>query len=250
MLRETQATTMEIVVVAEAGRWVPEDTVRQLCSLNLDWDSLHTLQGLLRYNSLGRILRYLTKQRTLAHSRLRRRKIPYAITVYRDYLDMAKNLGCNLKKKAVLEPRDLKAQHDLLSEQLAAQKTVKENLLLSRAIENGLYEWAQEYASEDYCVVYPQTKNDFINEGRSLHHCVGNAGYYDRHVLGRSMVFFIRRASQPEKPFFTTEIDMDAGRIKQLYGFSDCSAPKEVRGFVEGFVRAAMRWRSAERMAS
>ena len=87
MLRETQATTMEIVVVAEAGRWVPEDTVRQLCSLNLDWDSLHTLQGLLRYNSLGRILRYLTKQRTLVHSRLRRRKIPYAITVYRDYLD-------------------------------------------------------------------------------------------------------------------------------------------------------------------
>ncbi|MCI9226033.1 MAG: hypothetical protein HFE91_11305 [Acutalibacter sp.] len=33
-------------------------------------------------------------------------------------------------------------------------------------------------------------------------------------------------------------------------GFSDCSAPKEVRAFTEGFVRAAMRWRSTERMAS
>ena len=61
------------------------------------------------------------------------------------------------------------------------------------------------------------------------------------------MVFFIRRASQPEKPFFTTEIDIDAGRIQQLNGFSDCSALKEVRGFVEDFVRAAMRWRGAER---
>ena len=84
--------------------------------------------------------------------------------------------------------------------------------------------WCQETFGERYCHV-------------------------DRRVLGRQMVFFIRRASQPEKPFFTTEIGMDAGRIKQLYGFSDCSAPKDVRVFTEGFVRAVMRWRGAERMA-
>ena len=82
--------------------------------------------------------------------------------------------------------------------------------------------WCQETFGERYCHV-------------------------DRRVLGRQMVFFIRRASQPEKPFFTTEIDIDAGRIQQLNGFSDCSALKEVRGFVEDFVRAAMRWRGAER---
>ncbi|ANU53043.1 PcfJ domain-containing protein [Acutalibacter muris] len=243
ILRETQAGKGEINLLAESQKWVPFEVFRELCALNLDITGLTTMQSIMEYNSLGRVLRYLQGQKKI--------KKTYAnlLGLYRDYLDMARNLGCNLKKKAILEPRDLKAQHDLLAEQLAAHKTEKENLLLPHAIENGLYEWAQEYASEDYCVVYPQTKNDFINEGRILHHCVGNASYYDRHVLGRSMVFFIRRASQPEKPFFTTEIDMDAGRIKQLYGFSDCSAPKEVRGFVEGFVRAAMRWRNAERMA-
>lgn len=243
ILRETQAGKGEINLLAESPKWVPFEVFRELCALNLDITGLTTMQGIMEYNSLGRVLRYLQGQKKI------KKTYSNLLGLYRDYLDMARNMGCNLKKKAVLEPRDLKAQHDLLSEQLAAQKTEKENLLLSRAIENGLYEWAQEYASEDYCVMYPQTKNDFINEGRSLHHCVGNAGYYDRHVLGRSMVFFIRRASQPEKPFFTTEIDMDAGRIKQLYGFSDCSAPKDVRSFTEGFVRAVMRWRSAERMA-
>lgn len=162
---------------------------------------------------------------------------------------MAKRLGCNMKKKAILEPRDMKAQHDLLSSQIAAQKKEKENSLLPQAIENGLYWWAREYAGEDFLVVYPQTRDDFITEGQSLNHCVGSARYYDRHILGRQMVFFIRRTSQPEKPFFTTEIDMEDGRIRQLYGFSDCSAPKEVRGFVEGFARAVMRWRSPERMA-
>ena len=188
ILRETQAGKGEINLLAESQKWVPFEVFRELCALNLDITGLTTLQGIMEYNSLGRVLRYLQGQKKI--------KKTYAnlLGLYRDYLDMARNLGCNLKKKAVLEPRDLKAQHDLLAEQLAAQKTEKENLLLSRAIENGLYEWAQEYASDDYCVVYPQNKSDFINEGRSLPHCVGNAGYYDRHVLGRSMVFFIRRA--------------------------------------------------------
>ena len=97
--------------------------------------------------------------------------------------------------------------------------------------------------------MYPQTRDDFINEGISLNHCVGSAGYYDRHVLGRQMVFFIRQTPQPDKPLYTTEIDMDEGRIRQLYGFSDTSVPKDVRAFTEGFVRAAMRWRSAQRIA-
>lgn len=162
---------------------------------------------------------------------------------------MASGLGCNMAKRAILEPRDLKAQHDLLVRQTAEQKQEKENSLLPLAIEDGLYWWAREYKREDFCVVYPQTRDDFINEGCNLNHCVGGASYYERHILGRQMVFFIRRTSQPEKPFFTTEIDMDEGRIKQLYGFSDCSAPKDVRAFTEGFVQAAMRWRNAEQMA-
>lgn len=35
------------------------------------------------------------------------------------------------------------------------------------------------------------------------------------------------------------------GRVRQLYGFADCSAPKEVRAFTEGFARAAVKWKSA-----
>lgn len=242
ILRETQAVEGEIKLLAAAKKWVPFEVFRQLCALNLNFESLRTMRSILEYNSLGRVLRYLQSQKKI--------KKTYAnlLSLYRDYMDMAKSLGCNLKKKAILEPRDLKAQHDLMAVQLAEQKREKENSLLPLAIENGLYGWAREYANKEYQVVYPQTHDDFIKEGCSLHHCVGSAGYYDRHVLGRSMVFFIRRANQPDKPFFTTEIDMDEGRIKQLYGFSDCSAPKEVRAFTEGFVRAAMRWRDAERM--
>ncbi len=244
ILRETQAGKGEIKLLAGSQKWVSFEEFRQLCALNLDYTRLTTMQSILECNSLGRVLRYLQSQK--------RQKKTFAnlLNLYRDYLNMAKQLGCNMKKRAILEPRDLKAQHDLMASQLAEQKREKENSLLPLAIENGLYGWAREYANKKYQMVYPQTRDDFINEGISLNNCVGSAGYYDRHVLGRSMVFFIRRASQPEKPFFTTEIDMDARRIKQLYGFSDCSAPKEVRAFTEGFVKAAMRWKNAEQMAS
>lgn len=242
ILRETQACENEIKVLAAAKKWVPFEVVRQLCALELDGSSLFTLRGVIEYSGLGRVLWYLQSQKKSKKSFAAR------LNLYRDYLDMATSLGCNMKKKAILEPRDLKSQHDLLSSQIAAQKQEKENSLLPQAIENGLYWWAREYANEDFLVVYPQTRNDFITEGQSLNHCVGSANYYDRHVLGRQMVFFIRRTGQPEKPFFTTEIDMEDGRIRQLYGFSNCSAPKEVRGFVEGFVQAAVKWRNAERM--
>lgn len=250
ILRETQATAMEIEVIAAAGRWVPEGTVRQLCSLNLDWDSLYTLRGLIRYNSLGRILRYLAKQRTLTHSQLRRRKMPYVITMYRDYLHMAQDLKSDMKKKAILEPRDLKAQHDLLLARINEQKEEEQKRELSRPIDQGVYWWTHDYANRDFTVVYLHNRLDFITEGQSLNHCVGSMRYYERHIQGRQMVFFIRKTGQPDKPYFTTEIDVESGHIQQLYGFADCSAPKEVRTFVEGFVKAIGRWRHADAMAS
>lgn len=61
------------------------------------------------------------------------------------------------------------------------------------------------------------------------------------------MVFFIQKTSKPDTPFFTAEIEMDTGRIIQLYGFGECSASKDVRAFTEEFARAVVKWRSMER---
>lgn len=133
ILRETQACESEIKVLAAVKKWVPFEVVRQLCALELDTVSLDTLRGLIEYNGLSRVLRYLQSQKKSKKSFAAR------LDLYRDYLDMAKRLGCNMKKKAILEPRDLKAQHDLLSSQIAAQKKDNENSLLSQAIKNGLY---------------------------------------------------------------------------------------------------------------
>ncbi len=144
----------------------------------------------------------------------------------------------------------MKAQHDLLVARINEQKEAERQKELNKPIDQNIYWWAQAYANRDFTVVYPQKRLDFLTEGQCLNHCVGNYGYYERHIKGQHMVFFIRRASQPEKPYFTAEIDVENGRIQQLYGFGDSSAPKEVRAFVDGFVKAVGRWRNVQAIAS
>ena len=88
-----------------------------------------------------------------------------------------------------------------------------------------------------FCIVLPQKRSDLTTEGQSLNHCVGGQGYANNHMAGKRLIFFVRKIANREKPFFTMEVDMTDFRICQLYGFGDCSAPKEVRQFAEAFVK-------------
>lgn len=244
-MRESQASFREIQTVAAQKNPKPRDLC-QLRALHLDGNCLVLLEEIAHYNALGHILGYVQAQREISHPQVKRRKLTYFLGLYRDYLQMARDLNSDMSQRAILEPRDLKERHDLLAERANEVKSERENARMQKMIEKGLYWWAHEYANEDFCVVYPQKHSDFVTEGQRLNHCVGSAGYYERHMKGRYMVFFIRRASEPEKAYFTAEIDMNAGRILQLYGFGDCSAPREVRTFTEGFARAVLRWQDKE----
>lgn len=244
-MRESQASFWEIQAVAAQKNPKPED-LRQLCALRLNRWCLELLEEIARYSPLGRALGYVRAQRELFPSQAKRRKLSYFLGLYRDYLHMAQDLKSDMSQRAILEPRNLKELHDLLAARVNEVKSERENARMQKMIEKGLYWWAHAYANEDFCVVYPQKHSDFVTEGQRLNHCVGSAGYYERHMEGKRMVFFIRRASEPDKPYFTAEIDVSAGRILQLYGFGDCSAPREVRAFTEGFARAVLRWQAAD----
>lgn len=249
LLRETQADFDEIRVIAgslAAGRYLAPADIGQLCALDLDSESLRTLAEIVRYNTIGRILRYVRAQQELSSPPLKRRKLPYFIQLYRDYLNMAETLQSDMNKRVVLEPRNLKERHDLLAVRVNEQKDELENQRFQHAVEQGLYRWAREYANESYCVVYPRKRSDLTTEGQCLNHCVGLKTYCERHLAGQRMIFFIRKAGEPDKPYFTAEIDVQTGRILQLYGFGDCSAPKEVQAFTEGFAKAVLRWRGSQ----
>jgi len=50
------------------------------------------------------------------------------------------------------------------------------------------------------------------------------------------MIFFVRKASDPDTPYYTTEIDMMKMQIIQLYGYGDRVAPKKIWTFTKHFV--------------
>lgn len=245
VMRECQASFREIQTVAALKSPKPED-LRQLCALRLDGESLTLLGELVHFSHFGHVLRYVEAQRELSQGYLKRRKMTYFLRLYRDYLNMAKDLKSDMTARAILEPRNLKERHDLLATRVNELKSRPDDERFRQAVDEGLYWWAREYASGEYCVVYPQKRSDLTIEGQRLNHCVGMSSYFENHIHGCRMIFFIRKAAEPDKAYFTAEINVDTGRILQLYGFGDCSAPKEVRAFTEGFARAVLRWKSGE----
>ena len=56
---------------------------------------------------------------------------------------------------------------------------------------------------------------DIIKEGEQLHHCVGSSErYWDRIERRESYVLFLRHTSDPDKPYYTLEVEPD-GTVRQ-----------------------------------
>ena len=117
VMRECQASFREIRVVALQDNPKPEE-LRQLCDLRLDGVSMGLLEEIAHFSPLGRALRYVQAQWQQAPWQLRRRKLCYFFTLYRDYLNMADTLQSDMEKRAILEPRDLKERHHLLASRI------------------------------------------------------------------------------------------------------------------------------------
>lgn len=152
-----------------------------------------------------------------------------AIKIWRDYLRMAKFLKYNLKKSSDCMPGSLKKEHDRASFAYeAVQQEVARKQFVERAEENSVY----AYKDREFAVIVPALPEDVVAEGVALKHCVGS--YVEAIAEGRSVICFVRRQEDPEKPYFTLEIVRDS--ISQLRGF-DNKLPdeKELKDFIRKF---------------
>ena len=52
-------------------------------------------------------------------------------------------------------------------------------------------------------LVVPKNGDEIRAEGEALHHCVG--GYVERVAKGETNIFFVRKADEPDKSYFTME---------------------------------------------
>ncbi len=149
--------------------------------------------------------------------------------LWADYVRMLRDLDCDLTDKHLIFPNSLKREHDKAARKITQVKDEKlKAVFRERATMNDKYAWE----NEEFKVLIPHDISELYEEGRKLSHCVGT---YGRVVAeGRSVVAFIRKASDVDTPLCTIEIRQNA--IVQARGMSN--RPAENIPKMKTFIKA------------
>ena len=146
-----------------------------------------------------------------------------------DYIEDCEKLGHDTRKNSVLFPDDFQNVHIRLSEQVKAVEN-KEKAEKMKAV-------ARRYSldvEDEYFTARIACSQEELNlESSKLCHCVKNYG--GRVASGNTLIYFLRKKEEPDKPFYTLEINPD-GRFIQCRGKSNCSMTKEVEDFKDKVV--------------
>ena len=143
-----------------------------------------------------------------------------------DYWDMAEQLGQDLAAAQVRFPHDLMASHDEASVQMAKHKEAGRAGLF-RLRRKYLSKWA--FSADGLLIRPAASQQELTDEGNRLHHCVSTYG--QRHAEGETAIFFIRRKSRPNEPYYTLELDEKKRTVRQNRGLRNCPRTPEVQAF-------------------
>ena len=157
---------------------------------------------------------------------------------YADYLEAVNMLGIRLDKKT-LYPHNFMDAHD---------ETVAEAEMMKGKIESANFVRFQKEITGmngpfilGPLLIRPAKNPQELNrESRALNHCVRT--YAERVARGQTSILFIRRTEEPEKPYYTLELDC-TGRVVQCRGDHNRSYPDDVAIFIKEW----MKWREKER---
>lgn len=247
LYQEMDIDIFEHRVIKGYGQWVTREEMEAYRKLGIQGYNTDIVLRLLETMSFGKFVRYFSKQKEL-HPKV---TVAHIMTQYRDYIAMSKSFQIDLSHKSVRFPDDCMAAHAVLVERqkkVIAEREQQEFQMAVKSLYDALS--VREFERNGFCIVLPQERADLIKEGQSLNHCVGGYHYYQNHIAGTKMIFFVRKVEDRDKPFFTMEVDMSNFKILQLYGFGDCSAPKEIRAFAEAFTKKLSRTEQENRKAS
>lgn len=154
----------------------------------------------------------------------------FAINYYYDYINIVNIIDdANNFRGTFSSVDDVKNMHDNLLELYNLRK--QEYAI--KKFNKQKPKWEDfTYENNNYVVKYPEKPEELAREGIELHHCVKS--YIDRVSNGITNLLFIRKVSEPDKPFFTVEISND-GFIEQVHGFGNRNATTEPG--LEDFIR-------------
>lgn len=164
---------------------------------------------------IKKAVRYVKKQTD-------RQKVYYILQIWKDYLDMAKELEYDMADETVVMPKDLQERHDAAATMIKVRASAEARKKYQKRYEELRKKY--EFRLGDLCVVVPESGEAIVAEGKTLHHCVG--GYATRHLEGKLDILFIRHVRKQGRSFLTVELvpnGMGVGRpaLRQIHGYKN-----------------------------
>lgn len=183
----------------------------------------HTVKELF-HGDLERFFSYLASQNT-------------GISSYGDYLTACRYLGLDMTEPKNLVPHDFHRWHDIRIDEYRSKKA-EEDAVERKAFYGQFASVAEKYAAlQDqnncYTVIIAKSPAELIKEGELLHHCVGRMGYDRKFVREESLIFFVRRCSDPDTPLVTLEYSLKTKKILQCYGDRDSRPDQSILEYIQ-----------------
>lgn len=189
---------------------IQEREAMELFTAGVEIDNVKQALG---HATVHKVVKYVEKlvaaeeaRKDAAAEEAKKKHMPYyrgpatSPQTYRDYLADCVRLNLNLDDREVLFPADLEAAH----QRTIAQVRYQANKEARKKFEKQVKKLESMAWERDGLLIRPaRTPGELTAEGKALHHCVG--GYADRMAAGETVILFIRKAEEPDTPFYTLE---------------------------------------------
>lgn len=217
--------TMQLLAKERNGGKMPYEALKDM---EHDYGyCFNDLLKLVRYTSLKKALTYIHKQFIKGKRHYER---PAAVvTTWRDYISECEKLRRDISIESNLFPSNLYQAH----QNNIMQIKEKEDAGLNRKIAVRLKKLVKKYSftTEELFIRPAQSSLELIAEGNYLNHCVSR--YAKQYAAGATDILFIRKTTEPDKPYYTLEICKD--KIIQVRGMKNCPATEEVKALMKAF---------------
>ncbi len=148
------------------------------------------------------------------------------IRFQRDYVRMCRAMGVPFERF----PKDVKKVHD----EMSSKYKVKKNEHLIGTFNQRVEEYKSMRQDEKgYLIRSPQSLEELIREGEIMHHCV--ASYADRFAGGSSLIFFMRKASDPGQPYITMEFNRSGNLVQAHKAYNRSIDNREESALIQQF---------------
>jgi hypothetical protein len=200
------------------------------------------LLAMLDYGPIKKILSYVDKQ--FSRDRKQYTTRHDVVSTWHDYLEDCKKLGMDLASESVIFPKSVYRSHQNYLRQIK----IKSDEGLNQQIAKRIEELNKKYFFErDGLFIQPAADTlEMIDEGKALNHCVGV--YAREHADGRTVILFVRKADEPDKPYFTVEVRPGYKAVFQVRGKANRPPDETVTEFIAAFTDERLAKKEKERI--